>query len=121
MGFYSHVQICLSPCSNWVQKFFRRRGIRDMLPAHPVKISQVEPWWIINVGYVTEDDIRVCNRQKYCVLQRWFTNVLPWSYYCCSLFLQLCTPEEHKAVDKIIDSGKVKAGTVQRQVVLSKH
>ncbi len=43
------------------------------------------------------------------------------SNFCLFLWLQLCSPEEHKAVDKMIDSGKVEAGTVQRQVILSKH
>jgi len=41
------------------QKFFRRRGIRDLLPVRPVSITRVEPWWVIHVGFVTEDDIRV--------------------------------------------------------------
>ena len=41
------------------QKFFRRRGIRDLLPVRPVDISRVEPWWVVHCGFVTEDDIRV--------------------------------------------------------------
>ena len=44
------------------QKFFRRRGIRDLLPARPVSITRVEPWWVVHVGFVTEDDIRVRER-----------------------------------------------------------
>ena len=24
-----------------------------------MEISHVEPWWVVHVGYVTEDDIRV--------------------------------------------------------------
>ena len=40
------------------QKFFRRKSARDLLPAKPVEIS-VEPWWVAQTGYITEDDIRV--------------------------------------------------------------
>lgn len=45
--------VCLS-----CQKFFRRKSARDLLPAKPVEIS-VEPWWVAQTGYITEDDIRV--------------------------------------------------------------
>ena len=30
-----------------------------MLPGRPVDITRVEPWWIVDVGFVTEDDIKV--------------------------------------------------------------
>jgi len=70
------------------KKFFRRRGIKDLLPSRPVEISHVEPWWEVNIGYVTEDDIR------------------------------MCTAEEHKTIDTIIDNGKQSAGSINRQIVL---
>lgn len=41
-----------------LQKFFRRKSARDLLPAKPVEIS-VEPWWVAQAGFITEDDIRV--------------------------------------------------------------
>lgn len=44
------------------QKFFRRKSARDLLPAKPVEIS-VEPWWVAQTGYITEDDIRVSNQK----------------------------------------------------------
>uniref|UniRef100_A0A8C6MG93 Family with sequence similarity 91 member A1 n=1 Tax=Nothobranchius furzeri TaxID=105023 RepID=A0A8C6MG93_NOTFU len=68
--------ICFSP-----QKFFRRKSARDLLPAKPVEIS-VEPWWVAQTGYITEDDIRVCS------------------------------PSEKKAIDKMIDTGPQLAGTM---------
>lgn len=43
------------------QKFFRRKSARDLLPAKPVEIS-VEPWWVAQTGFITEDDIRVNNQ-----------------------------------------------------------
>uniref|UniRef100_A0A8D3E3W0 Family with sequence similarity 91 member A1 n=1 Tax=Scophthalmus maximus TaxID=52904 RepID=A0A8D3E3W0_SCOMX len=56
------------------KKFFRRKSARDLLPAKPVEIS-VEPWWVAQSGFITEDDIRICSSA------------------------------EKKAIDKMIDSG----------------
>uniref|UniRef100_A0A669B1C9 Family with sequence similarity 91 member A1 n=1 Tax=Oreochromis niloticus TaxID=8128 RepID=A0A669B1C9_ORENI len=70
------------------KKFFRRKTARDLLPAKPVEIS-VEPWWVAQTGYITEDDIRICS------------------------------PSEKKAIDKMIDSGPQLAGSMEYNVVLS--
>uniref|UniRef100_A0AAX7TRZ7 Family with sequence similarity 91 member A1 n=1 Tax=Astatotilapia calliptera TaxID=8154 RepID=A0AAX7TRZ7_ASTCA len=70
------------------KKFFRRKTARDLLPAKPVEIS-VEPWWVAQTGYITEDDIRICS------------------------------PAEKKAIDKMIDSGPQLAGSMEYNVVLS--
>uniref|UniRef100_A0A8B9RBL4 Protein FAM91A1 n=1 Tax=Astyanax mexicanus TaxID=7994 RepID=A0A8B9RBL4_ASTMX len=70
------------------QKFFRRKSARDLLPAKPVEIS-VEPWWVAQTGYITEDDIRICS------------------------------PAEKRAIDKMIDSGPQLAGSMEYNVVLS--
>ncbi|XP_061787006.1 protein FAM91A1 isoform X1 [Nerophis lumbriciformis] len=70
------------------KKFFRKKSARDLLPAKPVEIS-VEPWWVAQTGYITEDDIR-----------------------CCS-------PAEKKAIDKMIDSGPQLAGSMEYNVGLS--
>ncbi|XP_070702648.1 protein FAM91A1 isoform X1 [Pempheris klunzingeri] len=70
------------------KKFFRRKSARDLLPAKPVEIS-VEPWWMAQTGYITEDDIRICS------------------------------PAEKKAIDKMIDSGPQLAGSTEYNVVLS--
>ncbi len=35
--------------------------------------------------------------------------------------LQLCSSSEHQAVDKIIDTGKVEAGLINKETVLSKE
>ncbi|XP_036949082.1 protein FAM91A1 isoform X6 [Acanthopagrus latus] len=70
------------------KKFFRRKSARDLLPAKPVEIS-VEPWWVAQTGYITEDDIRICSTA------------------------------EKKAIDKMIDSGPQLAGSMEYNVVLS--
>ncbi|CAL1270776.1 unnamed protein product [Larinioides sclopetarius] len=43
------------------KKFFgvRRKPIRDLLPPKPVSGLIIEPWWMVFVGYVTEDDIKI--------------------------------------------------------------
>lgn len=70
------------------KKFFRRKSARDLLPTKPVEIS-VEPWWVAQTGYITEDDIRICSTA------------------------------EKKAIDKMIDSGPQLAGSMEYNVVLS--
>nr|XP_033789365.1 protein FAM91A1 isoform X2 [Geotrypetes seraphini] len=70
------------------KKFFRRKTARDLLPVKPVEIS-VEPWWVVQAGYITEDDIKICSLS------------------------------EKRSVDKIIDSGPQLAGSLDYNVVHS--
>ncbi|OCT77149.1 hypothetical protein XELAEV_18032345mg [Xenopus laevis] len=63
------------------KKFFRRKTARDLLPVKPVEIT-VEPWWVVQAGYITEDDIKICGTT------------------------------EKRAIDKIIDSGPQLAGSL---------
>ncbi|XP_077991150.1 protein FAM91A1-like [Glandiceps talaboti] len=70
-----------------IQKFFRRKPIRDLLPLKPVEEVIIEPWWVVQAGYITEEDIKVC------------------------------TPGEKHAIDRIIDSGPQQAGDFDYNVV----
>ncbi|KAM4688638.1 protein FAM91A1 [Discoglossus pictus] len=70
------------------KKFFRRKTARDLLPMKPVEIS-VEAWWVVQAGYITEDDIKMCSNA------------------------------EKRAIDKIIDSGPQLAGSLEYNVVHS--
>lgn len=98
------------------KKFFRRKSARDLLPAKPVEIS-VEPWWVAQTGFITEDDIRVRVEEEPvpagCVCQQ---NV---SLMCVLALLQICSPAEKKSIDKMIDSGPQLAGSMEYNVVLS--
>ncbi len=47
--------------------FFRRSG-RDLLPLRPVEAVPILPWWIIQVGYVTEDDMKVRESYGLCIV-----------------------------------------------------
>ena len=38
--------------------FFRKSG-RDLLPVVPVDAVPIQPWWMLQVGYVTEEDMKV--------------------------------------------------------------
>uniref|UniRef100_A0A8D3CDL9 Family with sequence similarity 91 member A1 n=1 Tax=Scophthalmus maximus TaxID=52904 RepID=A0A8D3CDL9_SCOMX len=79
------VFLTLLLCCLCCQKFFRRKSARDLLPAKPVEIS-VEPWWVAQSGFITEDDIRICSSA------------------------------EKKAIDKMIDSGPQLAGSMEYNV-----
>lgn len=68
------------------KKFFRRRPVRELLPIKPVEIT-VEPWWVIQAGFITEDDIKVCSIV------------------------------EKNTIDKIIDTGPQLAGSLEHAVV----
>ncbi|XP_053102914.1 protein FAM91A1 isoform X2 [Hemicordylus capensis] len=70
------------------KKFFRRKTARDLLPVKPVEIS-IEAWWVVQAGYITEDDIKIC------------------------------TTSEKTAIDKIIDSGPQLSGSLDYNVVHS--
>uniref|UniRef100_A0A2I3GXG5 FAM91 N-terminal domain-containing protein n=1 Tax=Nomascus leucogenys TaxID=61853 RepID=A0A2I3GXG5_NOMLE len=70
------------------KKFFRRKIARDLLPIKPVEIA-IEVWWVVQAGYITEDDIKICT--------------LPEKY----------------AIDKIIDSGPQLSGSLDYNAVHS--
>ncbi|KAM7122239.1 protein FAM91A1 isoform 2-T2 [Ciconia maguari] len=70
------------------KKFFRRKTAHDLLPVKPVEIA-IEAWWVVQSGYITEDDIKIC------------------------------TTSEKSAIDKIIDSGPQLAGSLDFNVVHS--
>nr|XP_006815081.1 PREDICTED: protein FAM91A1-like [Saccoglossus kowalevskii] len=69
------------------KKFFRRKPIRDLLPLKPVEEINIESWWIVQAGYITEDDIK------------------------------MCSIAEKNAIDKIIDSGPQLAGDMDYTTV----
>uniref|UniRef100_A0A8C3XP51 FAM91 N-terminal domain-containing protein n=1 Tax=Chelydra serpentina TaxID=8475 RepID=A0A8C3XP51_CHESE len=71
------------------KKFFRRKTARDLLPVKPVEIA-IEAWWVVQAGYITEDDIKIC------------------------------TTSEKSVIDKIIDSGPQLAGSLDYNIVHSK-
>ncbi|XP_007488352.1 protein FAM91A1 isoform X2 [Monodelphis domestica] len=70
------------------KKFFRRKTARDLLPVKPVEIT-IEAWWVVQAGYITEDDIKICTLPEKC------------------------------AIDKIIDSGPQLSGSLDYNVVHS--
>ncbi|XP_038057163.1 protein FAM91A1-like isoform X1 [Patiria miniata] len=68
-------------------KFFRRRPIKDLLPVKPIDSIVLEPWWIVQAGYITEDDIKAVS------------------------------VSEKIAIDKIIDVGPQLSGTLDYYIV----
>jgi hypothetical protein len=50
--------------------FSRRKPVRIFLPTQPLEVSLIEPWWIVNVGCVTDEDVRSLNSdEKYSIDQ----------------------------------------------------
>lgn len=65
----------------------KRKPVRTLLPTQPISIV-IEPWWIVNVGCVTDDDVK------------------------------LLSVEEKNAIDSIIDSqAPTSAGLIKYQCV----
>ena len=71
------------------RRFFRRRPASVLLPVKPILISILEPYWILHIGLVTEDDIRACN------------------------------PSEKSVVDALIDSGGSQVGVLDKMTCLN--
>jgi hypothetical protein len=39
-------------------------SIRHLLPLQPVDSMHIQPWWIINLGCVTDDDVKQCTNEE---------------------------------------------------------
>jgi len=70
------------------RKLFRRKPPKELLPTKPVDIS-IEPWFEVQHGYVTEEDIFATK------------------------------PEERKLIDNLIDNGGHSAGSLDFECVHS--
>lgn len=68
------------------RKYFRRKPSKDYLPTKPVPIN-IEPWYIVQIGYITENDINLAN------------------------------VEEKKLIDFIMDNGGQRAGDLDYDCV----
>ncbi len=45
----------------------RKQPVRSLLPSQPIEIT-IEPWWHVNVGCVTDDDVRILtDEEKICL------------------------------------------------------
>jgi len=41
-----------------------RKSHKDLLPSRPVSEVQIHPWWVLQVGYITEDDVKMLAKKK---------------------------------------------------------
>ncbi|XP_071544245.1 protein FAM91A1 [Panulirus ornatus] len=71
------------------RKLFRKKNVRDLLPALPHEIT-IEAWWMVCVGCVTEEDIKSLVKER-----------------------------EKVVIDSLIDVGSQKAGDLDRECVHS--
>jgi len=47
-----------------------RKSYRDLLPTRPVTSLTLLPWWVVQVGYITEDDVRSLTKQQKTVIDQ---------------------------------------------------
>lgn len=48
----------MNQCRTKNKLFRRKHEIRPMLPSQPINMN-VDPWWIVDIGCLYEDDIKV--------------------------------------------------------------
>uniref|UniRef100_A0A1B6C1C6 FAM91 N-terminal domain-containing protein n=1 Tax=Clastoptera arizonana TaxID=38151 RepID=A0A1B6C1C6_9HEMI len=68
------------------RKLFRRKNVRDLLPAKPISVN-IDPWWLVVVGCIVEEDMKLVSEQ------------------------------EKELIDRIIDNGKQRAGDLDHNLV----
>ncbi|XP_071450194.1 protein FAM91A1 [Hetaerina americana] len=80
----------MNQCRSGGRRLFRRRGatVKDLLPPRPVDVH-IEPWWKVQVGCVTEEDMK------------------------------LVPDVEKEVIDCIIDNGPQRTGDIEFQAVHS--
>ena len=47
-----------------------RKSYRDLLPTRPVSSLIILPWWVIQVGYVTEEDVKTLSKSQKTVIDQ---------------------------------------------------
>jgi len=90
IGRNEYIEI-LNKCRSkgWIWKT-KKNIIKELLPTCPVDID-IEHWWIVSVGFVSEEDIKNCNET------------------------------EHAIIDLLIDNGPKQAGELDKKSVKSLH
>jgi hypothetical protein len=51
----------------------KRKPVRTLLPTQPISIV-IEPWWLINVGCVTDDDVKLLSTEEKIIIDRLIDN-----------------------------------------------
>jgi len=64
-----------------------RKSYKDLLPSRPVQDIPILPWWVVQVGFITEDDVKILSKP------------------------------ERKIIDQIIDTGPCPAGHLSNKEV----
>lgn len=86
IGRNQYIELMNSSRSSKRFSFRRKPQYRDLLPQTPISVN-IEPWWVVTVGYVTEDDIKAC------------------------------TPSMKSCIDKLIDNGSTTACAIDRETL----
>jgi len=47
-----------------------RKSHKDLLPSRPVSDVQIQPWWVLQVGYITEDDVKMLAKPEKIIIDQ---------------------------------------------------
>ncbi|XP_065183185.1 protein FAM91A1-like [Sycon ciliatum] len=79
----------MNQCRSKGKLFRRGKPITQLLPSRPVKEQRIESWWVVFIGSIMEEDVKMCSQ------------------------------DEVKVIDSIIDVGPRVAGHMDREVILT--
>ncbi|XP_048759028.2 protein FAM91A1-like [Ostrea edulis] len=80
------------------KKFFRRKPPKDLLPAQPIEAVTFEHWWMANVGYITEEDVKMCSVSEKSVID---------TIIDCERGSQLAGEIEYKIIQSLYRKGLI--------------
>ena len=72
----------------WFRRPKGKSNVRDLLPGKPIRVF-VEHWWLVCVGYVTEEDVKTTSES------------------------------EHRTIDLLIERGPIFAGMLEYETIQS--
>ncbi|XP_057314179.1 protein FAM91A1-like isoform X2 [Hydractinia symbiolongicarpus] len=53
------------------KRFFRaKRPPRELLPVKPIPQTVIKSWWVANIGYITDDDVKMCSDREVKVIDK---------------------------------------------------
>lgn len=57
--------------------FSRRKPVASLLPTQPIETMSIEPWWLVNVGCVSEDDVKLLSGEEKAMIDRLIDSMQP--------------------------------------------
>ena len=99
--------------------FFRRSG-KELLPVEPVKDITILPWWIVQLGFVTEEDMKLADKAEVRMIHTKLFEHTTVFYIGLNNFFSNNDFDifQNVMVDQIIDNGPCPVGHLNYDTVL---